>query len=62
MPSELTNKDYVSILKFYNLRIPKSKRLLSIQAEKIMAEKEKNAKEYEILRLEERLQKLKEEK
>ena len=39
MPSELTNKDYVSILKFYNLRIPKSKRLLSIQAEKIMAEK-----------------------
>jgi hypothetical protein len=39
MPSELTNKDYISILKFYNLRIPKSKRLLSIQAEKIMAEK-----------------------
>jgi len=39
MSSKLTTNDYVSILKFYNLRIPKSKRLLSLQAEKIMAEK-----------------------
>lgn len=39
MPSQLTNKDYTSILKFYNLRIPKSKRLLRSQAEKIMSEK-----------------------
>ena len=39
MPGKLTNKDYVSILKYYNLDIPKSRRLLKIQAEKIMAEK-----------------------
>ena len=39
MSSEITNKDYISILKYYNLDIPKSKRLLKIQAEKIMAEK-----------------------
>lgn len=39
MSAELTNKDYVSILNFYNINIPKSKRLLKIQAEKIMAEK-----------------------
>ena len=39
MPVELTNKDYVSILKYYNINIPKSKRLLKQNAEKIMAEK-----------------------
>jgi hypothetical protein len=39
MKSVLTNKDYVSILKFYKLKIPKSKRLLKIQAEKIMSQK-----------------------
>ena len=39
MPVELTNKDYVSILKYYNLNIPRSKRLLKKQAEQIMAEK-----------------------
>jgi hypothetical protein len=39
MPVELTNKDYVSILKYYNLNIPRSKRLLKKHAEKIMAEK-----------------------
>jgi hypothetical protein len=39
MPLELTNKDYVSILKYYNINIPKSKRLLKKQAEHIMAEK-----------------------
>lgn len=37
--SKLTNKDYISILKYYELPIPKSKRLLKIKAEKIMAEK-----------------------
>lgn len=39
MPASLTNKDYVSILKYYNINIPKSKRLLKIYAEKVMAEK-----------------------
>ena len=39
MSIELTNKDYVSILKYYNINIPKSKRLLKKRAEKIMAEK-----------------------
>jgi hypothetical protein len=39
MSAELTNKDYVSILKYYNMDIPKSKRLLKKHAEKIMAEK-----------------------
>jgi hypothetical protein len=39
MPAELTNKDYVSILKYYNINIPRSKRLLKKQAEHIMAEK-----------------------
>jgi hypothetical protein len=39
MTFELTNKDYINILKYYKLNIPKSKRLLKKQAEKIMAEK-----------------------
>lgn len=39
MSAELTNKDYVSILKYYKLDIPKSKRLIKKNAEKIMAEK-----------------------
>jgi len=39
MPSELTNKDYISILKYYNLNVPRSKRLIKKNAEKIMAEK-----------------------
>ncbi len=39
MPAELTNKDYVSILKYYKLNVPRSKRLIKINAEKIMAEK-----------------------
>ena len=39
MPGNLTNKDYISILKYYNINIPKSKRLLKKHAEKIMAEK-----------------------
>ena len=39
MSGKLTNKDYVSILKYYNLPIPKSKRLLQKQSEQIMSEK-----------------------
>ena len=39
MPTRLTNKDYISILKYYNKKIPKSKILVKIQAEKIMAQK-----------------------
>ena len=39
MPSELTNKDYISILNYYNLVVPRSKRLIKLNAEKIMAEK-----------------------
>lgn len=39
MSTGLTKKDYVSILKYYNINIPKSKRLLKKQSEKIMAEK-----------------------
>ena len=37
--SKLTNKDYRDILTFYKKSIPKSKRYLKIQAEKIMADK-----------------------
>ena len=36
---ELTNKDYKQILDYYNKPIPKSKRILKINAEKILAEK-----------------------
>ena len=39
MVSKLTNKDYISILKYYKLNIPKSKSVLKEQAEKIMAHK-----------------------
>jgi hypothetical protein len=39
MSEQLTRKDYVSILEFYKLNIPKSNRLLKMQAENIMAEK-----------------------
>ena len=39
MPTEVTNKDYISILNYYKINIPKSKRILKIKAEKIMAEK-----------------------
>ena len=37
--SELTNTDYKKILDYYNKPIPKSKRLLKIQAEKILVSK-----------------------
>ena len=36
---ELSNNDYKKILEFYNKTIPKSKRLLKQQAEKIIATK-----------------------
>ena len=39
MSTELTNKDYISILNFYKMKIPKSKQLLKKEAEQIMAEK-----------------------
>ena len=39
MPTRLTNKDYISILKYYNKKISKSKILVKAQAEKIMAQK-----------------------
>jgi hypothetical protein len=36
---DLTNKDYISILKFYKQPIPKSKQLIKRKAETIMSEK-----------------------
>lgn len=36
---KLVDKDYISILNYYNLDIPKSKRILKKKAEDIMAEK-----------------------
>ena len=37
--SELNNADYKKILEYYEMSIPKSKRLLKMSAEKIMSEK-----------------------
>jgi hypothetical protein len=37
--TELTNKDYKNILEFYKKPIPKSMKLLKIQAEKILTSK-----------------------
>jgi hypothetical protein len=39
MASKLTNKDYISILKFYKMSIPKTRRALKKQAETVLAEK-----------------------
>ena len=39
MSDELGDNDYIKILEFYKKPIPKSKRLLQLQAEKILAEK-----------------------
>ena len=39
MVNTLENDDYVNILTYYNIEIPKSKRLLKRKAEHIMAEK-----------------------
>lgn len=37
--NNLTNNDYKTILEYYNKSIPKSKRLLKLEAEKIMSNK-----------------------
>lgn len=37
--TEITNNDYIKILEYYKKSIPKSKRLLKIEAEKILASK-----------------------
>lgn len=39
MSDELTNYDYKKILEFYKQKVPKSKRLLKLNAEKILADK-----------------------
>jgi hypothetical protein len=39
MPKNLTNKDYKSILKFYNKKISTSSRINKLKAEKILATK-----------------------
>jgi hypothetical protein len=39
MSYKLSKKDYVSILQYYNLNIPKSTKLCKKRAEKIMADK-----------------------
>ena len=39
MSAELTNNDYESILSYYKIPIPKSKRILKKKAEDIMAQK-----------------------
>jgi len=39
MPFELTKNDYINILNYYKLTIPKSKRLIQKNAEQILAEK-----------------------
>jgi len=36
---ELHNEDYIDILNYYKVPVPKSKRLLQIEAEKILASK-----------------------
>ena len=39
MNTILTNKDYINILKYYKIKIPRSKKLLKKYAENIMSEK-----------------------
>lgn len=39
MSPHLTNKDYINILKFYKLAVPRSKRLLKIAAERVLNDK-----------------------
>jgi hypothetical protein len=39
MSYKLVDKDYIDILNYYNIKIPKSKRLLKKYAEHIMAKK-----------------------
>jgi hypothetical protein len=35
----LTNQDYIKILKYYNIRVPKSKRTIKHKAEDVLANK-----------------------
>lgn len=35
----LHNEDYIDILKYYKLQVPKSKRLIQLEAEKILSSK-----------------------
>ena len=39
MSLNLTNKDYINILKFYKIAVPRSKRLLKIAAERVLNDK-----------------------
>jgi len=39
MSNNLTDEDYIKILNFYKMKIPKSKRLLKLQADKILGDK-----------------------
>ena len=39
MVQKITYKDYIKILEFYKIDIPKSKKLIQIEAEKILSEK-----------------------
>ena len=39
MSTKLNNKDYVNILNYYKMTIPKSKKLIKQRAENIMAQK-----------------------
>jgi len=39
MSGKLTNKDYVSILNYYKINVPKSKQMIKKKAESIMTEK-----------------------
>ena len=39
MDNKITNKDYIKILDFYNIPIPKTKKIIQLEAEKILSEK-----------------------
>jgi len=39
MINKINNKDYTKILKFYNIQIPKSKKMLKYKANKIISQK-----------------------
>lgn len=39
MGNKLTNDDYISILRYYNIIIPSTKKQIQLHAEKIMGEK-----------------------
>jgi len=39
MTTKLNNKDYTNILNFYNIEIPKSKKMLKYKANKVISQK-----------------------